>query len=85
MRIERRLPEGLIRFTHALVEKKPLRSWFVELENLTASRRRVAFRQMAAQMSSDKVDPELIAAVSALARPDLYAAVLKSLRELCSQ
>jgi hypothetical protein len=41
------IPEGLVRFTHALVEDASLRSWFVGLEHLSASLRQAAFSQMA--------------------------------------
>jgi hypothetical protein len=77
------IPEGMVRFTHALVEDASLRSWFLGLERLSASLRRAAFRQMAEQMRSDIEDPDLATAVSALARPKIYDAVLKALRERC--
>jgi hypothetical protein len=77
------IPEGMVRFTHALVEDASLRSWFLGLEHLPAPLRRAAFSQMAQQMKSDREDPELAAAVSALARPTMYDAVLKSVRERC--
>jgi hypothetical protein len=77
------IPEGMVRFTHALVEDASLRSWFFGLQHLSASLRRAAFSQMAQQMKSDREDPELAAAVSALVRPELYEAVLKSVRERC--
>ncbi|PYI90315.1 MAG: hypothetical protein DME97_17600 [Verrucomicrobia bacterium] len=77
------IPEGMVRFTHALVEDASLRSWFLSLESLSASLRRAAFRQMAQQMRSDREDPELAAAISALVRPEMYDAILKSVRERC--
>jgi len=77
------IPEGMVRFTHALVEDASLRSWFLGLERLSASLRRAAFSQMAEQMRSDREDPELAAAVSALVRPELYDAIVKSVRERC--
>lgn len=77
------IPEGMVRFTHALVEDASLRSWFVGLRGLSASRRQAAFSQMAEQMRTDREDLELAAAVSALARPEMYDAVLKALRERC--
>jgi hypothetical protein len=75
------IPEGMVRFTHALVEDASLRSWFIELEHLSASRRRAAFSQMAEQMKRDREDLDLAAAVTALARPEMYDAVVKALRE----
>jgi len=77
------ISEGMVRFTHALVEDAALRSWFLGLEHLSASVRRAAFTQMSRQMESDREDPELAAAVSALARPETYDAVLKAVRERC--
>jgi hypothetical protein len=77
------IPEGMVRFTHALVEDASLRSWFLGLRPLSASLRHAAFGQMSQQMISDREDPELAAAVSALARPEIYDAVLKAVRERC--
>lgn len=77
------IPEGMVRFTHALVEDVSLRSWFLGLESLSDSLRRAAFSQIAQQMRSDREDLDLAAAASALARPEMYDAVLKALRERC--
>lgn len=77
------IPEGMVRFTHALVEDTALRSWFLGLEHLSASLRRAAFSQMSQQMRSDREDPELTSAMSALARPEIYSAVLKAVRKRC--
>ena len=76
------IPEGLVRFTHALVEDASLRSWFLGLEQLSTSLRHAAFSQMAQQMRSDRGDLDLATAVSALARPEMYEAVLKAVRRL---
>ena len=77
------IPEGIVRFTHALVEDASLRSWFLSLERLPDSTRRAAFAQMAEQMTSGREDPELTAAASSLIRPEIYDAVRKSVRERC--
>ena len=77
------IPEGMVRFTHALVEDASLRSWFLSLERISPSSRRAAFSRMAQQMRSDRADPELAAAVSALVRSELYDAILRSVRERC--
>jgi hypothetical protein len=77
------IPEGMVRFTHALVEDASLRSWFLGLEHLSVSLRQAAFSQMAQQMRSDREDPDLAAALSVLARPEMYDAVLKAVRERC--
>jgi hypothetical protein len=71
------IPKGMVRFTHALVEDASLRSWFLGLEGLSTSLRQAAFSQMAQQMRSDGEDLGLAAAVSALARPEIYEAVLR--------
>ena len=80
---ESTIPEGMVRFTHALVEDAGLRSWFLGLQHLSASLRQAAFSQMAQQMKSDGADPDLAAAASALAQPEIYDAVLKAVRERC--
>ena len=77
------IPEGMVRFTYALVEDASLRSWFLGLEHLSASLRQAAFSQMAQQMRSDRKDVDLAAAASALARPEMYDAVVKTVRERC--
>ena len=78
------IPESVVRFTHALVEDASLRSWFLSLEQLSASIRRTAFAQMAEQVrAADRDDPELAAAVSAMTRSDLFDAVRNALRERC--
>jgi hypothetical protein len=75
--------EGMVRFTHALVEDASLRSWFLGLEQLSTSLRQAAFSEMARRMRSDREDPGLAAAASALARPEIYDAVVKTVRERC--
>jgi len=77
------IPERIVRFTHALVEDASLRSWFFSLEQLSASRRRAAFVQMAEQMRSDHEDPALVAAISVMACSELFEAIRDSLRERC--
>jgi hypothetical protein len=77
------IPEGMVRFTHALVEDAGLRSWFLGLAPLSTSLRWAAFSQMSQQMISDREDPELAKAVSALAQPELYDAVFKAVLERC--
>jgi hypothetical protein len=77
------IPQGIVRFTHALVEDVSLRSWFLRLEQLSAPLRQAAFSQMAQQMRSDREDLDLSAAASVLARPEMYDAVVKAVRERC--
>ena len=77
------VPEGIVRFTHALVEDASLRSWFLSLERLPDSRRRAAFAQMAEQMTAGREDTELTTAAASLIRPEVYDAVRKSVMERC--
>ncbi len=77
------VPEGIVRFTHALVEDASLRSWFLSLERLPDSTRRAAFAQMAEQMSAGREDIQLTTAASSLIRPEVYDAVRKSVAERC--
>jgi len=77
------VPEGIVRFTHALVEDASLRAWFFSLERLPDSTRRAAFAQMAEQMSAGREDPELTTAAFSLIRPEVYDAVRKSVVERC--
>lgn len=79
------IPEGVVRFTHALVEDAALRSWFLRLEQVSDAVRRSALVQMAQQMRAAGEDSELAAAVSALARPELYRAVRDAVRERCGR
>ena len=77
------IPEGIMRFTRALVEDVSVRSWFLSLERLPESKRRAAFIRMAEEMTSGGEKAQLIVAASFLVRPEVYAAVLKSVRECC--
>ena len=77
------IPEGIVRFTQALVDDVSLRSWFLSLEEQSAAFRHAAFTQMAEQMRAKREDPELAAAVSAMTHPVLFDAVRQSVRERC--
>ena len=77
------VPEGIVRFAHALVEDAALRSWFLSLERLPDSTRRAAFAQMAQQMTAGSEDIELTTAATSLVRPEVYEAVRKSVVERC--
>ena len=79
------IPEGIVRLTHALVEDAALRSWFLRLEQVPDAVRRAALVQMAQQMTTAREDAELVAAVSALARADLYRAVRQAVGERCGR
>jgi len=75
------VPEGLVKFAHALVEDAHLRSWFYSLEHLPRAHRNAAFVQMAKQMREAADDADLTSAVSILARPKMYETVLATVRE----
>ena len=77
------IPEGIVRFTHALVEDASLRSWFLSLEEHSAAFRHAAFTQMAEQMQAEREDTELAAAVAAMTHPALFEAVRQSVRVRC--
>ena len=77
------LPEGVVRFTHALVEDASLRSWFLSLEGHTTAMRRTAFKEMAEQMRRESADLELADAVSVMTNAEMFEAVRKSLRDRC--
>ena len=80
---EAEFTEGLTRFTHAIVEDAALRSWFIALEQLPTSMRKRALAEMAEQMRTGKEDSDLIAAVASVARPEMFDAVMKAVRERC--
>jgi len=75
------VPEGLVKFAHALVESAHLRSWFYSLEHLPRTHRDEALLQMARHMRRANEDPDLISAISLLARPKMYETVLAAVRE----
>lgn len=77
--------EGMVRFTHALVEDSALRSWFTGLAQLPEARRRAEFRRMAEEMRAKQEDPGLVAAVGALTHPELFGAVRKALADRCGE
>ena len=80
---ELKLPEGIVRLTHALVADAALRSWFVALDSVSPPLRRSALQQMATQMRAAREDQQLIDAVAAMTHPDVYAAVRQTVRERC--
>ena len=78
-----KLPEGIVRLTHALVEDSALRARFVALDSLTPTLRRAALQQMVAQMRSAREDQDLIDALQTMTHPEVYAAVRQTVRERC--
>jgi hypothetical protein len=75
------VPEGLVKFAHALVEDAHLQSWFYSLEHLPRAHRNAAFAQMAKEMREAADDADLTSAVSILAGPKMYETVLAAVRE----
>jgi hypothetical protein len=75
------VPEGLVKFAHALVESLHLRSWFYSLEHVSRTHRHEALLQMAEEMRHASEDPDLVSAVSLLARPKMYETILGAVRE----
>ena len=76
-----RVPEGVVKFAHALVEAPHLRLWFYSLEKLSDDLRKSAFIEMACRMRDGREDIDLTEAVNALARPKMYETVLAAVRE----
>jgi hypothetical protein len=75
------IPEGVVKLAHAVVESASLRSWFYSLEQLPRTHRDEALLQMAQKMRQAREDPDLVSAVSLLARPKMYETVLAAVRE----
>jgi hypothetical protein len=75
------VPEGLVKFAHAVIGSASLRSWFYSLEHLPRTRRDQALLQMAEQMRRAKEDPDLVSAISLLARANMFDTVLAAVRE----
>ena len=75
------VPEGMVKFAHALVEDSKLRNWFNALEKLPKRVRKESFAEMATQMRTNGEDVDLTNAVLALARPRVYETVLAAVRE----
>jgi hypothetical protein len=75
------VPEGMVKFAHALVEDAKLRDWFYALEKLSKRVRKESFQEMAAQMRAKKEDVDLTDAVLALSRAKVYETVLAAVRE----
>ena len=78
-----RVIDEIANIAHVLVEDARLRDWFLSLEHLSPSARNMAFGEMASRMTAARERPAMIAAVSALASRDIYAAVRDRVRELC--
>jgi hypothetical protein len=80
---ESHIPEGIVRFTQALVEDASLRLWFLNLDEYSTAVRQRALRRMAREMEAGGEDPALARAVAALTHPELFDAVRKSVRDRC--
>lgn len=76
------IPDEVVSLVHAIRDDGPLREWLFLLEQHTDSVRRSAFAGMIAKMRAASEDGTLIAAMEELARPEIYAAACRALREL---
>lgn len=74
------VPEGLVKFAHALVGTPHLRVWFYSLEHLSGPLREAALAEMAAQMQKAGEDHDLTA-VETLAKRGMYKKVLAAVRD----
>jgi hypothetical protein len=78
------ITDEIVNVAHALAEDRRLRRWFMGLEALSPSARTVVFREMSERMAASGEPPAMVAAISALASSDIYAAVRQRARELDS-
>jgi hypothetical protein len=76
------MPEELVSILEAILEDDALSAWFLSLQQLPPAVRRMELGGLAARMRAAGEDADLAQAVSALARPELYDAACKTLREL---
>ena len=72
------IPEGFVRFAHAVVESDKLRSWFYGLETLSERDRGAAFLDMARIIAGE--DRDLAVTAFKLRDPEIYQAVLAAVR-----
>jgi len=72
------IPEGLVRFAHALVKSDNFRSWFYRLETLSERDRGAAFLDMARHIADE--DRDLAVTAFKLRDPEIYEAVLAAVR-----
>ena len=76
------ISDEVVTLVHAIRDDDGLCDWLFRLEQGPDSVRRTAFAEMIAQMKSAGEDAVLITAISELARPEIYTAACKALREL---
>jgi len=73
------IPEGFIRFTHAVVKSATLREWFYKLEALSERDRGAWLLDMARHIRGE--DEDLAVTAFKLRDPKIYRAVLAAVRE----
>jgi hypothetical protein len=73
------IPEGFVRFAHAVVESPMLRSWFYKLEAMSERDRGARLLDMARHIRGE--DEELAVTAFKLRDPKVYQAVLAVVRE----
>ena len=76
------ISEEVVTLVHAIRDDERLCDWLFRLEQYPDSVRHTAFAEMITQMKAADEDATLIAAISELARPEIYNAACSALREL---
>jgi hypothetical protein len=76
------VPEEIVTLIHAIMEDPALCEWLFAQEQRPLSARALAFLEMSDRMAAGGEDPAIVSAVSLLARPEIYAAVCCSVRDL---
>ena len=80
---ESKIPEGFVRFAHAVIESPILRSWFYKLETLAERDRQAWLVDMARHIG--KEDKELAVTAFKLRDPKVYTAVSAAVRARVDQ
>ena len=76
------LPDSLVRVVQAFVEDGDLALWFESLEDLTIAARFAEIRATVARMRQTEGTEEIAHATGLLGTPQVYEAVLGTVREL---
>jgi hypothetical protein len=76
------ISEEIVNLIQAIADDASLCDWLFELEHRPLPARVAALAEMGARMKAGGEDAGLVRAVSALAEPEIYAAVCSTLRDL---
>lgn len=76
------IPEKFLTLVQVLRDSDNLRAWFGALGHLPDAQRSAAIHIMAEQMRAGGEEAEMVNDVAALANPQLFAAVARTLRDL---